>query len=134
GRRGRRARRRLHRAAALGGRGPGPRAALLRARGLGGGQRAVRRLDPRTDDGRVPPRGVSLFCDTALAARIERAEARLIARASDAARRRRGDAVGFVLPIAGGVARFAEADSPFNKVAGGGFYGVPPEGERDAGA
>jgi GNAT superfamily N-acetyltransferase len=75
---------------------------------------------------------VSLFCDTALAARIERAEARLIARASDAARERRGDAVGFVLPIAGGVASFAEADSPFNKVAGLGFDGVPTEAELDA--
>jgi GNAT superfamily N-acetyltransferase len=75
---------------------------------------------------------VSLFCDTAMAARIERAEAKLIARASDAARERRGDAVGFVLPIAGGVASFAEADSPFNKVAGLGFAGAPTMAELDA--
>jgi GNAT superfamily N-acetyltransferase len=66
-----------------------------------------------------------LFCDTALAERIERVEAQLIAKCSDAARRRGADEAGFVLPIAGGVASFAEAGSPFNKVAGLGFEGVP---------
>src|SRR6266545_5033052 len=66
-----------------------------------------------------------LFCDTALAGRIERAEAQLIARASEAARRRRAGAAGFVIPVAGGVASFAEHGSPFNKVAGLGFGGVP---------
>ena len=70
--------------------------------------------------GRLP-----LFCDTALAERIERAEAQLIARASEAARRRRADGAGFVIPIAGGVASFAEEGSPFNKVAGLGFGGMP---------
>ena len=70
--------------------------------------------------GRLP-----LFCDTALAGRIERAEARLIAGASEAARRRTADAAGFVIPIAGGVASFAEEDSPFNKVAGLGFGETP---------
>ena len=70
--------------------------------------------------GRLP-----LFCDTALAGRIERAEAQLIAKASEAARRRRADGAGFVIPIAGGVASFAEEDSPFNKVAGLGFGGMP---------
>ena len=70
--------------------------------------------------GRLP-----LFCDTALAGRIERAEAQLIAEASEAARRRTADAAGFVIAIAGGVASFAEEDSPFNKVAGLGFGGVP---------
>jgi GNAT superfamily N-acetyltransferase len=69
--------------------------------------------------GRLP-----LFCDTALAGRIERAEAQLIAEVSEGARRR-ADAAGFVIPIAGGVASFAEEDSPFNKVAGLGFGGVP---------
>ena len=63
--------------------------------------------------GRLP-----LFCDTALAGRNERAEAQLIAKASEAARRRGADPAGFVIPIAGGVAGFAEEDSPFNKVAG----------------
>lgn len=66
-----------------------------------------------------------LFCDVALAERIERAEAQLIAAASDAARRRRADTVGFAVPIAGGVASFAGADSPYNKVVGLGFGGVP---------
>jgi GNAT superfamily N-acetyltransferase len=66
-----------------------------------------------------------LFCDTALAGRIERVEAQLIAKASEAARRRRADGAGFVIPIAGGVASFAEEGSPFNKVAGLGFGGAP---------
>jgi GNAT superfamily N-acetyltransferase len=66
-----------------------------------------------------------LFCDTVLAARIERVEAQLIAEASKAARRRRADNPAFVIPIAGGVACFAEPGSPFNKVAGLGFGGVP---------
>lgn len=69
--------------------------------------------------GRLP-----LFCDTGMAGRIERAEAQLIAKAGEAARRRGGDAAGFVLPVAGGVASFAEEGSPFNKVAGLGFGGV----------
>jgi GNAT superfamily N-acetyltransferase len=68
---------------------------------------------------------VPLFCDTALAERIERVEAQLIARASEAARGRRADKAGLVIPIAGGVASFAEQGSPFNKVAGLGFGGVP---------
>jgi ribosomal protein S18 acetylase RimI-like enzyme len=71
------------------------------------------------------PDRAPLFCDTALAGRIERVEAELIARASEAARRRTGDTAGFVIPIAGGVATFAEQASPFNKVAGLGFAGVP---------
>ena len=62
----------------------------------------------------------ALFCDTALAERIERAEAELIALASRASRRR-VSTPGFVLPVAGGVASFAEAGSPLNKVAGLGF-------------
>jgi ribosomal protein S18 acetylase RimI-like enzyme len=70
--------------------------------------------------------GERLFCDTALAARIEQAEARFVAACSDAARTRRGDATGFARSLGGGVASFAEADSPFNKVAGLGFAG-PPE-------
>jgi GNAT superfamily N-acetyltransferase len=60
-----------------------------------------------------------------LAARIERAETDLITRANEAARRRTGDRAGFVTAIAGGVASFAGNDSPFNKVAGLGFAGVP---------
>jgi GNAT superfamily N-acetyltransferase len=72
-----------------------------------------------------------LFCDTALAQRIERAEAQLIAKASEAARRRRADDSGFVRSIADGVAGFAEAGSPYNKVAGLGFGGVPSPATLD---
>jgi GNAT superfamily N-acetyltransferase len=78
--------------------------------------------------------GSSLFCDTALAGRIERAETQLIAGASEAALRRQEDTAGtagFVTPIAGGVASFAEAGSPFNKVAGLGFGGVPDTATLD---
>jgi ribosomal protein S18 acetylase RimI-like enzyme len=64
-----------------------------------------------------------LFCEAALAERIERVEARLIAAAGEAARGR--GVSGFVIPIAGGVASFAGAGSPLNKVAGLGFGGVP---------
>jgi len=69
-------------------------------------------------------RTMPLFCDIALAARIERAEVRLIAKAADAAG-------GFVKPIAGGVATFARPGSPFNKVAGWGFGGVPSAAALD---
>jgi GNAT superfamily N-acetyltransferase len=75
--------------------------------------------------------GERLFCDTALAARIERAEARLTAESSAAARARRGDSVGFARSLAGGVASFAERDSPFNKVIGLGFDGLPDARELD---
>jgi GNAT superfamily N-acetyltransferase len=73
-----------------------------------------------------------LFCSTALAERIERAEAQLIAEGSEGARRRRGSKAGFLRPVAGGVASFAEEGSPLNKVAGLGFGGVPSEAELDA--
>jgi len=74
---------------------------------------------PRISPGRVP-----LFCGTELAGRIERVEAQFIAQSGEAARRRAGTA-GFVIPVAGGVASFAAEGSPFNKVAGLGFGGVP---------
>jgi GNAT superfamily N-acetyltransferase len=72
-----------------------------------------------------------LFCDTALAERIERVEAQLVAKGSEAARRRRADTAGFVIPVAGGVASFAEEGSPLNKVAGLGFGGVPSAAALD---
>jgi ribosomal protein S18 acetylase RimI-like enzyme len=72
-----------------------------------------------------------MFCDVALAGRIERAEADLMARASRAAQQRSGDGAGFVIPLAGGAATFAGADSPFSKVAGLGFGGVPAASELD---
>ncbi len=65
-----------------------------------------------------------LFCGTELAARIETAEARLIAAGSDAALRRNPD-LAFVTPAAGGFACFGEDGLPFNKVVGLGFGGVP---------
>ena len=80
---------------------------------------------PRMSPGRAP-----LFCDTALAGRIERVEAQLIARCNQAARRRAGTA-GFVIPVAGGVASFAGEGSPYNKVAGLGFGGVPDPAALD---
>jgi ribosomal protein S18 acetylase RimI-like enzyme len=64
-----------------------------------------------------------LFCDTTLARRIEMAEVGLVRAANEASRRRR--APGFLLPVAGGVASFADDGSPFNKVTGLGFDGVP---------
>jgi GNAT superfamily N-acetyltransferase len=72
-----------------------------------------------------------LFCDLALAERIERAEAQLVAECSNASRQRRRDATGFALPLAGGIASFAETDSPMNKVAGLGFDGVPAPADLD---
>ena len=66
-----------------------------------------------------------LFCDTTLAERIERVDAQLVTLAARAAHRRRMDGACFVIPIAGGVASFAEEGSPFNKVAGLGFGGAP---------
>ncbi len=73
----------------------------------------------------------ALFCDIALAERVERAEVRLITEGSDAARRRGAGSAGFVTPLAGGVASFAEDGSPLNKVAGLGFGGVPGPAELD---
>jgi GNAT superfamily N-acetyltransferase len=78
----------------------------------------------------VNPERLPLFCDAAVAERIERVEAELIAMASEAARRRT-EAAGFLIPIAGGVATFSEENSPFNKVAGLGFRGVPSTAELD---
>ncbi|ONH22195.1 GNAT family N-acetyltransferase [Pseudofrankia asymbiotica] len=81
---------------------------------------------PSPAGGRSP-----LFCDGPLAERIERAEAQLMAEACAAARRRRADTAGFVMKVAGGVASYAEPESPFNKVAGLGFGGVPSAGDLD---
>ncbi|MGW3958811.1 GNAT family N-acetyltransferase [Amycolatopsis sp. NPDC005003] len=67
--------------------------------------------------------GERLFCDVGLAERIERAEVQFLADCCRAARARLG--TGFTRPLAGGVATFAEAGSPFNKIAGLGFAGLP---------
>ena len=74
---------------------------------------------------------MTLFCDLELAERVERVEAQLIAEATEAARHRPGGGDGFVIPIAGGLATFAEPGSPFNKVAGLGFAGVPTAADLD---
>jgi len=75
-------------------------------------------------------RRTPLFCDTDLAARIERVEVQLIALSNEAARRRASTA-GFVIPVAGGAASFAGEGSPYNKVVGLGFGGVPDAAALD---
>jgi ribosomal protein S18 acetylase RimI-like enzyme len=64
-----------------------------------------------------------LFASTSLAARIERAECRLLADSAASAARRRPAPSVFATPLAGGIATFTEAGSPLNKVAGLGFEG-----------
>ncbi|MBK8595382.1 MAG: GNAT family N-acetyltransferase [Holophagales bacterium] len=68
-----------------------------------------------------------LFCDIPLAARIERAEARLLADGAACVARRLGTDRVFSQAVAGGQAAFTEPDSPLNKVAGLGFDGPVPE-------
>ena len=65
-----------------------------------------------------------VIVDLELAARIERAEAEFMAACSRAAATRYGVPT-FRVPIAGGFATYAGDDSPFSKVAGTGFGGVP---------
>src|SRR4051794_153883 len=81
--------------------------------------------------GRTTAARTPLFCDATLAARIERVEVQLVGQASAAAHRRGTDGAGFLIPVAGGVASFAEEGSPFNKVAGLGFGGVPDAAALD---
>jgi GNAT superfamily N-acetyltransferase len=73
-----------------------------------------------------------LFASTELAARIERAEARLVADCTRCAARRRPDAQTHVLPIGGGVATFAGPSSPLDKLIGLGFEGPVSEAELAA--
>ncbi|WP_297625911.1 GNAT family N-acetyltransferase [Nocardia sp.] len=73
-----------------------------------------------------------MFCSVELGARIEQVETELIATGSAAASARLGTEEGFVIPIAGGVAAFAEYGSPLNKVAGLGFAGIPGADEFEA--
>jgi GNAT superfamily N-acetyltransferase len=77
-------------------------------------------------------RPTMLFASTSLAARIERAECRLLADSAEAAvRRRPGDGI-FAMPLAGGIATFTAPGAPLNKVAGLGFGGSLDEGELEA--
>lgn len=64
-----------------------------------------------------------LFASTDLAARIERAECRLLTDSAASVARRRPDADVFVVEGAGGVAVYTIPDSPLNKFAGLGFAG-----------
>jgi len=72
-----------------------------------------------------------LFASTSLAARVERAECRLITDGASACDRRRPGTGVFILPLAGGVATFTGPGSPLNKVAGLGFAGPLDEGELE---
>jgi len=73
-----------------------------------------------------------LFGSTELAAAIEAAECRLLRGALAPARARGATPEPFEIDCAGGVALWAEADSPLNKVAGLGFGGMPAETELAA--
>ena len=73
-----------------------------------------------------------LFASTSLAARIERADARLVSDSAASAARRRPETGAFATPIAGGVATFTAPGSPLNKVAGIGFAGPLDPGELEA--
>jgi ribosomal protein S18 acetylase RimI-like enzyme len=66
-----------------------------------------------------------IFATASLARRIERAETTLIGDSARSAARRARNAGIFISDINGGVAACVEPDSPFNKVAGLGFDGVP---------
>ncbi len=65
-----------------------------------------------------------LFADPSLAKRIEAAEARLITGMAEEARSRLSDEMTLIRPVSGGVAIFAGAGSPANKLAGLGFAPV----------
>ena len=73
-----------------------------------------------------------LFAGTDVAARIERAEMHLAGEGATAAARRDPGARAFALPLAGGMACWAGAGSPLNKVAGLGFGGPISDQELTA--
>jgi GNAT superfamily N-acetyltransferase len=72
-----------------------------------------------------------LFAGIELAKRIERAECGLLRSGVEAAAKRDPARGARVIPIAGGVATWGGDGSPFNKVAGVGFAGAPPDREID---
>ena len=72
-----------------------------------------------------------LFASEALAARIERAECRLLIDGTEAAAARRGGDDAYVHELAGGVATFSTPGSPLNKLAGLGFQGPPDAAELE---
>lgn len=73
-----------------------------------------------------------LFASEELAARIERAEAAMVAAAARRAAGRRPAGAAFVEPLGGGFAVFTEVGSPLTKVAGLGFGGPLDEDELRA--
>jgi predicted GNAT family acetyltransferase len=72
-----------------------------------------------------------MFATPDLAARIDRAEARLCASIAEAIGRRSPDLRCAVYEISGGKAVFAGPHSPTNKMIGVGFDGLPDEGDLD---
>jgi GNAT superfamily N-acetyltransferase len=72
-----------------------------------------------------------IFVTASLARRIEHAEATLIEDGARAAMQRLEREQVLLRHLAGGVVAFTEAGSPFNKVAGLGFDGVPDESPLD---
>jgi GNAT superfamily N-acetyltransferase len=73
----------------------------------------------------------NLFVSASMARRIERAEASLVEEGVAAVAARGGDRGIFAHRLNGGVAAFTDDGSPFNKVAGLGFDGVPSGDELD---
>jgi GNAT superfamily N-acetyltransferase len=73
-----------------------------------------------------------IFASTSLAARLERAECRLLADVARAAAGRRPKAGVFARPFAGGIASYTAPGSPLNKVAGLGFAEAPRDADLDA--
>ena len=69
-----------------------------------------------------------MFVDADLAVRAEREEAEFMVACTRAVGLRYGTPT-FQVPIAGGVATYAGPDSPFNKVVGVGFDGIPRTAE-----
>ena len=71
---------------------------------------------------------MSLFVDRNLAALVERAEADLMAASSHSIGERYGIPT-FQVALSGGFATYSGPESPFNKVAGLGFHGLPTDDE-----
>src|SRR3954447_15209760 len=72
-----------------------------------------------------------MFATADLAARIDRAEARLCGSIAEAVRRRAPDLRAAVFEIAGGAAVFAGPESPTNKMIAVGFDGLPAAADLD---
>src|SRR5262245_58592445 len=73
-----------------------------------------------------------MFGSAPLAARIERADARLVGDCAASVAQRRPASGAFAVPIAGGFATFTGRGSPLNKIAGLGFGGALDVGDLEA--